>query len=305
MSELKTARTPELIATEINTIKDQTRKIMLANSIEIGRRLTEAKELVPHGEWGNWLEKSVDYSKSTANNLMRIFEEYGAEQITLLDDNVKSEILGKLSYSQAVALLGLPEEERETFVEENNVEEMSTRELQQAIKDRDEALKAKKESEDRLKQVEKEKNENKKEILKLEESLKIKQRAYQSLLDSNDTERIEAMQESMKTLDDELAEVRRKNAELEKQLKEIPIEVPQVIEKIPEEVTKELEELRKKASQTPNVDKAVDKFKANFEIVKTGFNGMLCALAEIEDKKKYKEATIKYLNILLEKAKDT
>lgn len=124
----------------------------------------------------------------------------------------------------------------------------------------------------------------------------------QFLLDYLQTHPIEAMQESMKTLDDELAEVRRKNAELEKQLKEIPIEVPQVIEKIPEELTKELEELRKKAG---TVDKAVDKFKANFEIVKTGFNGLLETLNEIQEKEKYKAATVKYLNILLEKMKDT
>ena len=72
------SRTPDMIATEINSIKSQTRIMVLCNSIEIGRRLVEAKEMLPHGEWGKWLETSVDYSQSTANNLMRIFEEYGA-----------------------------------------------------------------------------------------------------------------------------------------------------------------------------------------------------------------------------------
>ncbi|MDF2892513.1 MAG: hypothetical protein K0R80_2880, partial [Clostridia bacterium] len=43
-------RSPELIAAEINNIKNQTRKMMLYNSIEIGRRLIEAKTLVAHGE---------------------------------------------------------------------------------------------------------------------------------------------------------------------------------------------------------------------------------------------------------------
>lgn len=36
-------RTADTIATEINTIKRQTQKIMLASSIEIGKRLTESQ----------------------------------------------------------------------------------------------------------------------------------------------------------------------------------------------------------------------------------------------------------------------
>ena len=55
MSGLMVNRTPEIIAAEINGIKEQTRKMVLYNSIEIGRKLTEAKLLVEHGEWGHWL----------------------------------------------------------------------------------------------------------------------------------------------------------------------------------------------------------------------------------------------------------
>ena len=44
-------------------------------------------------------------------------------------------VFEELSYTQALALLSLPtEEEREQFVEENDVAAMSTRELQDAIK---------------------------------------------------------------------------------------------------------------------------------------------------------------------------
>ena len=109
--------------------------MLLYNSIEIGRRLTEAKLCLPHGEWGSWLEEKVDYSKSTANNLMRIFEEYGADQLALFGETgAKSQALGSLSYSQAVALLSIPGEEREQFIEENDAANMSTWELQQATR---------------------------------------------------------------------------------------------------------------------------------------------------------------------------
>jgi chromosome segregation ATPase len=100
----------------------------------------EAKSLIGHGEWADWLKENVNYSQSTANNYMGIFEEYGAEQMTLLEEgNAKNAIFEKLTYSKAVALLAMPAEEREEFIESNDIENMSTRELQDAIKARDEA----------------------------------------------------------------------------------------------------------------------------------------------------------------------
>jgi len=36
--------------------------MLLSNAVGIGRRLTETKELVPHGEWLKWLTESVSYS---------------------------------------------------------------------------------------------------------------------------------------------------------------------------------------------------------------------------------------------------
>lgn len=143
-----TERTPEIIAAEICQIADQTRKMVLNNSIEIGKRLCEAKEMVPHGEWGNWLERSVNFSQSTANNFMKIYTEYGAIQGQLWGAEAKSQTFGNLSYSQAVALLAVPAEEREEFVEKNDAANMSIRELQEAIKARDEALKARDEAMD-------------------------------------------------------------------------------------------------------------------------------------------------------------
>ncbi|NLI93000.1 MAG: DUF3102 domain-containing protein [Peptococcaceae bacterium] len=77
MNDLMTERTPHIIAAEINIIKQQTNKILLTNAIEIGRRLKEAKDLLKYGEWGKWLEESVNYSQSTADRLMQLFEEYG------------------------------------------------------------------------------------------------------------------------------------------------------------------------------------------------------------------------------------
>ena len=95
--------------------------------------------MLPHGAWGGWLREEVEYSKSTANNFMRIFEEYGNSQMSMFGPEAKSQTLGNLPYTKALRLLAIPEEEREEFVEANHVEDLSTRELDRLIKERDEA----------------------------------------------------------------------------------------------------------------------------------------------------------------------
>ena len=128
----KEAQNADQLAYEINFIKKQTLENVLKASIDIGERLSAAKELVPHGQWSDWLAEKVDYSQSTANNFMRIFREYGDEQISLSGKS-KSQTFANLNYSQAVALFALPEHQREEFVETHDVSEMSARQLKEAI----------------------------------------------------------------------------------------------------------------------------------------------------------------------------
>lgn len=134
MSELVEKKSPEVLAAEIRALTAS----MLANIIEIGRRMCQAKEILPHGQFGEWVKTKTGYSQSTANNFMKLFQEYGAPQESLFGAEVNSQTFGNLPYSKALALLAVPAEDREDFVRDNHVEEMSTRELQQAIKERDE-----------------------------------------------------------------------------------------------------------------------------------------------------------------------
>lgn len=131
-------RTPEIIAGEIRTFTAS----MLNNIIEIGRRMCEAKELLPYGEFGKWITEATGYSSSTANNFMRLYQEYGADQGSLFGAEVDCQTFGKLSYSKALALLAVPKEERETVAAELDAEHLSTRELEKALRERDEARKA-------------------------------------------------------------------------------------------------------------------------------------------------------------------
>jgi DNA repair exonuclease SbcCD ATPase subunit len=240
-------RTPQVIAFEINSITDQTRKMVLNNSIEIGRKLKEAKEMVNHGKWAEWLKENVNYSQSTATNFMNIFEEFGSNQLVIFGDNSNSQTFANLSYSQAVALLGVPSEEREDFAKENNIEEMTSRELAQAIKDNKELKKRLEEVQEQIETGQSDHDEltfklaeQEGLVNKLNEELKTAQAAGEN----STAKKLKASLD--KANEDHAASV-KKIKELEKQLKEKPIDIPATttIEVIPEATKQELETLRK------------------------------------------------------------
>jgi len=268
MSEL-TTRTPQVIAAEIRSIDTQTREIVLRSAIEIGKRLNEVKALVPHGEWGAWLEANVHYSQSTANNFMRIADEYGSN----------FQAIENLSYTKALALLGVPAEEREQFVQEHDVENMSARELQQTIKEKKRLEKELKKSQEAAEKERKEREALEKRVAQLQTELA--------------DAKIAGNAEEAQKLQEALAEAQVKVKQLEKELRAKPIDVPAVVEKIPEEVERELAELRKKVAQ-PGNETAI-RFKVQFDGLVAGFRDLLATLAEIqaadpETHEKYKGA---------------
>lgn len=133
--EIESETRLQQLAVEIVTFDRQAKITAVSCAIEIGERLLEAKELVPHGEWGNWLKKNVNYSQSTANNFMRLYKEYGNDQGSLFTTLTNSQTIMNLDVSKALALTVLPPEEREEFVSEHDVESMSTRDLKEALQE--------------------------------------------------------------------------------------------------------------------------------------------------------------------------
>lgn len=132
-------RTIGMVTQEINQLTAQAQRLILGHAIEIGRRLTEAKQMLSHGEWGKWLKEEIHYSKSSANNMMRIFDAYGSTQMGLFGPEANSQTFGDLEYSKALALLSVPAEEREQFAQEVDAEHISVRQLKAAIQERDAA----------------------------------------------------------------------------------------------------------------------------------------------------------------------
>ena len=93
------------------------------NMWQLARVFIEAKELVPHGEWGNWLKENANVSVRTAQDMMAAYKRFGSDP--------RFENIGK---SAAFKLLPLPVEAEEQFMQEHDVNAMSTREIEEAVK---------------------------------------------------------------------------------------------------------------------------------------------------------------------------
>ena len=139
MNDIQTQRTPDVIGAEIRGLTQQAKSMTLWFGIEIGRRLTEAKALLEHGQWLPYLKEQTEFSQPSASRLMRLYDEYGAQQTSLFGAELNYSTLNNLSISNALRLLAVPEDEREEFALEHDVEHMSARELDELIKQRDEA----------------------------------------------------------------------------------------------------------------------------------------------------------------------
>lgn len=227
-------RTAGAVAFEIRTLQSQARGIILSYAIEIGRRLEEAKAMLPHGEWGTWLKRELDYSPSAAQNFMKVYREYGDSQQSLFGGIPKSQTFGNLTFSKALSLLAIPdEEERARFAEENDVEHMTTRELNEALKARNEAQ----EEAAKLRQ----------ETERLQGQLTDQARDYEAKLTSYDTETTLANQKAREAL-----EAQEKAAAKAKRFQDALSEANTAAQAAEEERTRllqELEELRNRPAE--------------------------------------------------------
>lgn len=321
MTETMTiTRTPSVIALEIKTLHTQALRMVLSYIIEIGRRLVEAKDMMPHGEWGNWLENEVSYSQSTAENYMKIFNEYGADQVGFFGD-AKSQTLGNLSYTKALKLLAVPDEEREEFVQEHDVENISTRELEKIIKERDEALNAKAAAEKLLEKVqtdfadaEQSVDDAETELLRLRDELKrLQERPIdvavmeadpavieeakaeaRKAAESELQKKIDNASEAKKKAEDKLAEAAKKHAA---ELKKLTDELDQVkvskgnenseeIRKAAEERDAALKRAETAEKKLAVADPGTAQFKALFEETQGLLNKLIGLIGTAPDEKR-------------------
>lgn len=246
-----------IITQEIRQLCQQAQATALMYIVEIGRRLVEAKEALPFGEWGNWLKNEVGFSQSTAENYMRLFEEYGASQITIFGASVDSQTFAKLPYSKALALLAVEREEREKFAEEIGAEDLSVKELKAAIAERDAEKKRNAELEGRIAELDKARTEAEAaagnvteledKVLKLEQDLAAQKEATEKAKD-----KLKKAKENPKIPPEKLEEIKKEAEDAAKKAAE-------------ESTEKELSDLRERLKAAEEAKTKADKEKADAE----------------------------------------
>ncbi len=217
MNQLQEIRTLEVIGAEIrehaNTMEYHMRGTVY-EAVEIGRRLVEARDVAQHGEWMAFLERETPFSHDKANNLIKVFEAYGDKQKSLFGTELSnSDTYRNLSFSQALALLALPSGEREEFVETHAVEDMTTRELQAAIR--------------RQKELEQERDAARATLQTTEARLADTQKMLTESGDQNRElqQKLRQAQADVQAADDEATENERQLKERIKELEARPVDV--------------------------------------------------------------------------------
>lgn len=193
----------EKTTAEILILKDQTAQ----NIIEIGKRLIKVKENLPYGEFTKWLQERIDISHRTANNFMKVAKTFS-----------NSQSLANLGSTKLFLLAGLEEEDRQEVIQENNVEDMTTRELEQVVKEK--------------KEIKKQLEEEQEYSEELQQAIKEKENQIRAL--QNEIENIQIPEKEI-VEKEVVKEVVPENLILEKQALE-----------------KELETLRKRAEKAEN-----------------------------------------------------
>lgn len=301
------------LAAEINTIKAQTLAVVQNATLEIGKRLIQAKGAVGHGNWSQWLKDNVDYSERTAQNIISIYERFGNGQQKLFGASADPEQVAKLNRSQMLALMSIKDEEQcFEFMEEHkeDLQDMSKRELEAAIKELNE-VKAKSEEKD------KRLNQAHDDMARIREKYEQDMKALQDkLTEAGDNEELSSLKEKLAEMEKKAAEEKEHytrafselNTEINSRVKDLndareaiqelkkeneaiknaPLE-PTVVEKVPEETIKEMDALKAKIAELekakPEKSKEEKAFARHFENIREELQATVECLGRLEGDK--------------------
>lgn len=225
-------RTLPVIISEIHIIEHNVAKTALEGAVEIGARLQEAKEKVGHGNFEQWCQENLNYSKRTAENFMKVAREYGGNTGLIS----KTQALADFSITKALSLLKVPEEERETFLEEHEVEGMTTRELEEEIKRLNEEKKSRTRT---INEMNKSLQREAEQLVEAQHEIETLKRQLQDAENNAaDTAEIDILKEK---LEKEKTKAKEAQEKLKKEKAARQTEIDAAIEKKQEELQKEAE----------------------------------------------------------------
>lgn len=186
------------------------------NLIQYGRVLVEAKPLVPRGQFEKWVQTSFNMSERTAQGYMAVWRRFGSN--AMLQD---------VQFSNLQKMLALPEGSEAQFAKDNDLQAMTAREVEQAVRQvREEELRkrnlaiaevdkersARTKAENRLKELEAKAKEPNRDLIAVAAEKDAEIRRLQRLADMANQERneanarLEAAQEDLREVENALAE---------------------------------------------------------------------------------------------------
>lgn len=127
-------KTTEELQIEVNGLYHQMEmigNIAMMIAANAGQRLLVIKDRLNHGEFESWCESHLDFSKRKAEMMMSLAKRC-EEENSLFS---KTQTFADLSISKVFALLAAPEEVAVEVVENNDISEMTVRELKEEIAD--------------------------------------------------------------------------------------------------------------------------------------------------------------------------
>lgn len=201
-------KSTEQLTAEANTFYRQAEQLADMSAMmlaETGRRLAEVKNRIPHGEFKKWCEENLEFSYRKAARTMQLAEKMDDENSLFS----KVPTLATIGISRVWALLAAPEEVAAEVVENNDVESMKVRELQDELT----RVKAEKEAAERKAERSDRSNDDiRKELASIQRKLSdaVSEEEYANMQES--------YEERSKILNQELSQVKADSAELQAKL---------------------------------------------------------------------------------------
>ena len=266
------------------------------------------KTLVQYGKWGEYCEKYTGYKQAMAEKLHKNLQGIRCRPTEAIWNFENSESIKNLGVTKLIELTAIPADEREQFVEENNItEETTVKQLHKLIQEKTDALDraekkqavAEKKLEEQIKQSEQAAEDKRLMIERLQAELDIRN-AEPATVPQDELEKMmkEADENAKKSLQKEIdrlteekekaEQAAKKSKEKYKKLKdEVSAEKEKVdaAEKENAELKQTIEKLQKESQVGSNENMV--KLQMCFEQAQTAIIAVKTALAAVEGSEKY------------------
>ncbi len=209
-------RTKEVVVAEIKATINHVQQVAILGSIAIGNNLKELKDLVPHGQWLEYIQDNLHWNERKVQRFIQVSEKYGDENSAYHRLILNPTLTTDLSFTKALSLLSIDENEVESFIENNDVNDMTVKQLEEKIKE------LKEEKSNLTEQY-------KKEIDDLKEELR---EAKDNFADTNT---------AIETLKSEIDELKKENEDLQNE--DNTEDNSEALEELEEELKQKLKEL--------------------------------------------------------------